>query len=127
VEQVIFDMQTIHQVWHKMRVSLAGWQIEGEVYKQNDKSVEDGMECLHGVAVAREKYFDTAIDKHQACLDCQHKDMSENYQRIVELQEANHLLREEVEEQKVLIESMSDRLCNCRLVPIDRKMIETYK
>jgi hypothetical protein len=44
--------------------------------------------------------------------------MSDNYQRIVELREENRLLKEEVAKQKVLIESMSDRLCNCRSVPI---------
>jgi hypothetical protein len=76
------------------------------------------MERLHGAAVARDEYVDSALDKHQARLDRQRRDMSGNYQRIVELREENRLLREEVTEQKVLIESMSDRLCNCRSVPI---------
>jgi hypothetical protein len=39
----------------------------------------------------------------------------------MELQEENRLLKEEVAEQKVLIESMSDRLCNCRSVQIPNR------
>jgi hypothetical protein len=79
------------------------------------------MECLHSTAVARDDYVDSALDKHQSRLDRQRQDMSGNYQRIVELREENFQLREELEEQKVLVESMSDRLCNCRLVPIPHR------
>jgi DNA repair ATPase RecN len=105
---VVFDMRTIHQEWHELRASLASWQHEGEGYKQHVESLRDGMEQLHGAAVARDEYVDLALDKHQARLDRQRRDMSGNYQRIVELREENRLLKEEIAEQKVLIESMSD-------------------
>jgi hypothetical protein len=111
-------MRTIHQEWHELRVSLTSWQQKGESHTQYVESLGDGMERLHGAAIARDEYVDSALDKHQARLDRQHWDMSGNYQRIVELREENCLLREEVAKQKVLIESMSDWLCNCQLVPI---------
>jgi hypothetical protein len=115
---VVFDMRTIHQEWHELRTSLVSWQQKGEGYQQHVDSLRDGMERLHGAAVARDEYVDSALDKHQARLDRQRRDMSGNYQRIVELREEIRLLREENAEQKVLIESMSDRLCNCRSVLI---------
>jgi hypothetical protein len=98
-----------------MRTEMAAWQ---ESIHKNTETLKDGMECLHGAAVARDEYVDSALDKQHARLDWQRRNMSGNYQRIVELWEENRVLREELQEQKVLIESMSDRLCNCRSVPI---------
>jgi hypothetical protein len=112
---VVFDMRTIHQDWHTMRTETAAWQ---ESIHKNAEVLKDGMERLHGAAIVRDEYVDKAFDKQQARLDRQRRDLSDNYQRIVELREANRQLREELQEQKVLIESMSDRLCNCRSVPI---------
>jgi hypothetical protein len=100
-------MRTIHQEWHEMRALFL--------------EMKDGMERLHGAAVARDEYVDSALDKHQSRLDCQRRDMSGKYQRIVELRKENRVLREELQEQKVPIESMSDRLCNCQSVPIDAR------
>jgi predicted RNase H-like nuclease (RuvC/YqgF family) len=98
-----------------MKAEMATWQ---DSVEKNTDALKDGMERLHGAAVARDEYVDSALDKHSARLDRQRRDMSGNYQRIVELREENRVLREELQEQKVLIESMSDRLCNCRSVPI---------
>jgi hypothetical protein len=111
-------MRTIHEDWHTMRTETAAWQ---ESIHKNAESLKDGMEHLHGAAIARDEYVDKALDKHQARMDRQHRDMLGNYQRIVELREENRQLREEVSEQKALIESMSDWLCNCRSVPIPNR------
>jgi hypothetical protein len=107
-------MRMIHQEWHELRTSLASWQQEGEGHTQHVESLRDGMEPLHGAAIARDEYVDLVLNKHQVRLDRQRRNMSANYQRIVEL-------REEVAKQKVLIESMLDRLCNCRSVPIPNR------
>jgi hypothetical protein len=111
-------MRTIHQDWHEMKATTAAWQ---EVVQGNVKSLKDGLERIHGAAITRDEYVDSALDKQQARLDRQHWDMSGNYQRIVDLQEENRRLREELEKQKVLVESMSDRLCHCRSVPIPNR------
>jgi mannitol/fructose-specific phosphotransferase system IIA component len=79
-------MRTIHEDWHTMRTETAAWQ---QSMWQKAELLKSGMERLHGTAIIRDEYVDKALDKHQARLDRQRKDMLGNYQRVVELREEN--------------------------------------
>jgi hypothetical protein len=95
-----------------MRTETAAWQ---ESIHKTAELLKDGMEHLHGAAIVRDEYVDKALDKHQARLDRQRRDMSGNYQRIMELWEENRQLREEVEEQRTRL-----RVCRIGYATADR-------
>jgi hypothetical protein len=61
VEQVVFNMRTIHQDWHTMTTETVAWQ---ESIHKNTETLKDGMERLHGVVIARDEYVDLVLDKH---------------------------------------------------------------